>query len=79
MSPKSNRGGGVHTLPDPKGSGWINQFNGKVTSHHSTKEPAAKAGRSLAKREHTEHTIHKKNGQIGSKNSYGNDPSRIRG
>ena len=37
--------------------------------------PAAQAaGRDAAKRDKTEHIIHNKDGEIASRNSYGNDP-----
>lgn len=71
------RGGGVHTTPS--GSGWANQIGGKVISEHRTKERAVEVGRSEARHRETEHTIHNRNGQIGEKNSYGNDPERSKG
>ena len=39
-----------------------------------TKAEAQAAGRRTAQREKTEHLIHNKDGEIGSRNSYGNDP-----
>jgi len=42
--------------------------------HHRTKETASDVGKQQAKAAHTEHVIHKTNGQIGEKNSYGKDP-----
>ena len=68
------RGQGVHTAPKPGGSGWVNQVGGKVVSEHRKKETAVERGREIAKEKATEHTIHKKDGTIGGKNSYGNDP-----
>ncbi len=65
----------VHTTPNPKGSGWVNTQGGEQVSKHRTKEPAVEKGRSIAKKAETEHTIHKKDGTIGEKNSYGNDPN----
>lgn len=62
----------VHTVPN--GNGWSNKQNGKEISRHRTKANAEVEGRRQAKRSETEHVIHKKNGQIGEKNSYGNDP-----
>ena len=73
------RGRGVHTVPDRDGSGWANEENGRILSNHRTKEAAVKAGRAVAKREEVEHTIHKLDGTIGEKNSYGNDPTPPRG
>lgn len=63
----------VHTVPD--GSSWKNVQGGKDISSHRTKDNAEQAGRQQAKRDHTEHVIHNKNGRIGEKNSYGNDPN----
>jgi len=75
MAKSSGKGGPpVHTTPNPAGKGWVNKAGGEVTSSHRLKEPAAAAGRQQAKAAHTEHVIHKSNGQIGEKNSYGNDP-----
>jgi hypothetical protein len=79
MAKKGGRGGGVHTTPNPSGSGWVNQVGGKVISEHRRKETAEDAGRKEAERRETEHTIHKRNGQIGEKNSYGNDPPEKKG
>ena len=44
-----------------------------------TKAAAQAAGRETARRERTEHIIHKKDGEIGSRNSYGNDPHPPKG
>jgi hypothetical protein len=71
------RGRGVHTVPD--GNGWANEENGKILSKHRTKEAAVEAGRDVARREEVEHTIHKMDGTIGEKNSYGNDPNPPKG
>jgi hypothetical protein len=63
----------VHTVPSE--GGWANKQGGKVTSKHDTKTAAQDAGRRQAKRDETEHVIHKRDGKIGEKNSYGNDPN----
>ena len=68
-----NRGGGVHTVPSPTGKGWWNEVNGKVASRHRTKESAEDAGREIARKLRVEHTIHRADGVIGEKNSYGRD------
>jgi len=68
------RGGGVHTCPRPEGSGWVNELDGKIMSRHRTKEVAVEAGREIAKRLKVEHSIHRADGAITEKNSYGNDP-----
>lgn len=68
------RGGGVHTVP-AKGAGWINEMDGEVLSRHRTRAEAVAAGRRYARSGHVEHTIHRSDGVIAEKNSYGNDPS----
>jgi hypothetical protein len=65
------QGGGVHTVPAP---GWWNKVNGKVVSRHKKKEDAVEAGREIARKLRVEHSIHRTDGTIGEKNSYGNDP-----
>ena len=74
------RGGGVHTVP-ARGSrrGWWNEVDGKVKSRHHLKELAVEAGRVIAGQLAVEHTIHRADGTIGEKNSYGNDPHPPRG
>lgn len=64
----------VHTVPS--GDGWRNVHEGsdRALDTHDTKAAAEAAGRERAKAERTEHIIHNKDGQIGSRNSYGNDP-----
>lgn len=68
------RGGGVHTVPAAEGNGWWNKVDGKVVSRHRIKEVAEEAGRVIAKKLGVEHTIHRTDGVITEKNSYGNDP-----
>jgi hypothetical protein len=45
-----------------------------VSKEFPTKDSAERAGRDTAKREGVEHLIHNKDGRIGERNSYGNDP-----
>ena len=73
------RGGEVHTVPAPSGSRWWNMFEGKVLSRHRTKELAVAAGRQSAKDLGVEHSIHRLDGVITEKNSYGNDPREMPG
>jgi hypothetical protein len=68
------RGGGVHTVPSPEGKGWCNEVDGEIISRHRYKESAEEAGRAIAKQLRVEHTIHRGDGVISEKNSYGNDP-----
>ena len=73
-------GGGVHTVPAPgERKGWWNVMDGKTLSRHRLKEVAVESGREVARRYEVEHTIHKEDGTIGEKNSYGNDPHPPRG
>ena len=64
----------VHTVPH--GDGWGNRREGaeRLSKTFRTKAEAQAAGRATAERDKTEHLIHKKDGTIGDRNSYGNDP-----
>jgi Uncharacterized protein conserved in bacteria (DUF2188) len=64
----------IHTVPHD--GGWANRREGaaRVSKVFPTKAAAQAAGRETARRERTEHIIHKKDGEIGGRNSYGNDP-----
>ena len=68
------RGGGIHTVPAAKGSGWWNKEDGQVLSRHRLKREAVAAGREIARALEVEHSIHRVDGRISEKNSYGNDP-----
>ncbi len=68
------RGGGVHTTPAAERDGWWNRMDGRVVSRHRLKVEAVAAGREIARRLRVEHTIHRADGVISEKNSYGNDP-----
>jgi hypothetical protein len=69
----------IHTVPHR--DGWANRREGaaRVGKIFPTKAAAQAAGRESARRERTEHIIHKKDGEIGSRNSYGNDPPPPKG
>lgn len=72
--------GDVHTVPREEG-GWANKREGaaRASSTHGTKQEAVQAGREQAKRSGSEHVIHKKDGTIGDRNSYGGDSPRRKG
>lgn len=65
----------VHTVPNPNGSGWVNEIKGEPVSRHLRKNTAVERGRELAKDLRTEHSIHNLDGTIGRKNSYGGESS----
>ncbi|HET6171906.1 MAG TPA: DUF2188 domain-containing protein [Gaiellales bacterium] len=69
----------VHTFPHE--SGWANRREGakRVSRVFGTKAEAEAAGRKSAMREKVEHLIQNRDGQISERNSYGNDPARIKG
>lgn len=68
----------VHTVPN-KNRGWDNKQDGETISHHPTKAEALENGRMEAKKDHTEHRIHNRDGKIATANSYGHDPFPPRG
>jgi hypothetical protein len=68
----------VHTVP--KGNHWENSVNGRPTGvQHQKQATAAAAGRKIAIEKKAEHSIHRKDGTVGQKNSYGNDPRKTKG
>ena len=60
---------------DAESKRWINRFEKQILSRHQLKDIAAEAGRTAAKRLGVEHSIHRMDGAITEKNSYGNDPN----
>lgn len=75
MADKKN----IHTVPTQ--DGWANRREGgkRASSTHDTKAEAQAVGRAAAKKDGVEHLIHKKDGTIGDRNSYGNDPHPPKG
>ncbi|WP_051735969.1 DUF2188 domain-containing protein [Amycolatopsis rifamycinica] len=45
----------------------------------ATKAEATAKGKQMAQKRHVEHIIRNKDGEIGQRNSYGNDPRNIPG
>ncbi len=64
-----------HVTPHPNG-GWQvkGAGNTRATVRTSTQREAAAIARSIAINQSSERIIHRPNGQIRAKNSYGNDP-----
>lgn len=63
----------VHVVPN--GNGWATKIEGtaKPQSNHRTQAAAEEAGRKVAKQNQSELVIHRPNGQIRDKDSFGND------
>lgn len=64
-----------HITPHPKG-GWQvkGAGNSRATVRTSTQKQAIDVGCSIARNQQSELVIHRTNGQIRAKDSYGNDP-----
>ncbi|MEO5365456.1 MAG: DUF2188 domain-containing protein [Magnetococcus sp. WYHC-3] len=73
-SGNSKSGGTRHVVP--RGDQWANLKGGneRATSLHNTQREAEQAAREQSRREGSELLIHRPNGQIRQKDSYGNDP-----
>lgn len=59
----------------PHGGAWAvrGEGNSRVTSTHDTQADAQRAARSIAINQQSEVVIHRPNGQIRDKDSYGKD------
>ena len=69
--------GDVHT--DYKNGKWLNEEEGAdqpLRGRFDRKTDAQQAGRDRARRDKVEHLVHRKDGTIGERNSYGHDPAR---
>lgn len=64
-----------HITPHPNG-GWQvkGAGNSRATVRTDTQREAIGVGRKIAQNQQSELVIHRPNGQIRDKNSYGNDP-----
>lgn len=64
-----------HVTPHPNG-GWqvIGAGNERATVRTSTQAEAIARATGIARNQRSEVVIHRPNGQIRDKNSYGNDP-----
>lgn len=64
----------IHVVP--KGNKWVVKPVGKKpTSTHNTQQAAIDKAKPAAKQNQGEVVIHRPNGQIRDKDSYGNDPN----
>lgn len=68
-------GKNVHVVPGKTG-GWAvkKAGNERASEVSPTKAEAVKVGRGIAKKEHSELVVHRGDGTIQSKDSFGNDP-----
>ncbi|MGQ9780582.1 MAG: DUF2188 domain-containing protein [Bacillota bacterium] len=66
---------GIHVTPHP-GGGWQVKREGakRASARAETQAQAFDRAREIARRERGEVFIHRPNGQIRDRNSYGNDP-----
>jgi hypothetical protein len=64
----------VHVVPS--GTAWAVKKEGQAApvSKHRTQGAAEDAGRTIARKNESELVIHRPDGQIRDKDSYGNDP-----
>lgn len=68
------KGKNVHVVPH--GNQWqVKPEGGRPVSNHRTQGAAADAARPIAKKNEGEVVIHRPNGQIRDKDSFGNDPN----
>lgn len=69
-----------HITPHPDG-GWQvkGAGNSRATVRTNTQTEAINIGRGIARNQGSELVIHRPNGQIRAKDSYGNDPFPPRG
>lgn len=68
-----------HIVPHPDGWGVRGEGNSKVTRVFDTQRDAIAYGRQQAINQGSELLIHRQNGQIRERNSYGNDPHPPKG
>ena len=65
----------MHVVPHPRG--WAVKKEGarRASAVFPTQREAEQYGRNLARRERVEFVLHRRDGQIRDKDSYGNDPN----
>ena len=74
----AGKGKDVHVSKND-GGGWKLTVGGdKVGNARSTQHAAVEAAKTIAKRNQSDVVTHGRDGKIRSKDSYGNDPRRIK-
>ncbi len=63
-----------HVVPAGKNWGIRGENNSRLTSKHETQSDAIQEARKIAINQQSEVVIHRKDGRIRDKDSYGNDP-----
>ena len=63
-----------HVVPHQRKWAVRGEGNKRVTSTHDTQSEAIGSAREIAQRQRSEGVIHRPNGRIRDKDSYGNDP-----
>ena len=63
-----------HVVPHDDAWAVKGEGNSRVTSAHDTQRDAVKRAREIARNQHGEVVIHRQDGTIRDKDSYGNDP-----
>ncbi len=72
-------GKNVHVVKHPQGWAAKVAGNEKATKVTATQNEAENAAIKIATNQKSEVVIHGRDGKIREKNSYGNDPSKIKG
>lgn len=74
MSKKKHKSTNLHVVP--RGDGWAvrREGAGRVSSTHVTQTDATKQARNVARHEEGEVIIHRPDGRIRDRDSYGSDP-----
>ncbi len=68
-----------HVVPHSNGWAVKGAGNQRATSTHGTQQEAINAAREIAKNQHSELVIHRPDGRIRDKDSFGNDDFPPRG
>lgn len=63
-----------HVVPHQEGWAVKGAGNQRATSVHDTQQQAVDAARGIARKQQSELVIHRQDGRIRDKDSYGNDP-----
>jgi uncharacterized protein DUF2188 len=73
--------GDVHVVHQQAKGRWAVEVEGasRPRSTHTTKAEAERAGRELAKKTKAELLVHRRDGKITARNTYGRDPRRSKG